>query len=225
MRDADWMNVEFEGTYQVAHPDGIKGQKVLRNFRVVVEMERSFLEVLEPFQSLRGPFATYYMGELREQFPGLIDLHRFRMIEATEIDGSKIRDHRAMSQEDLLQYIKDRRYPINTSFYPCDDLRHEVGLYEKDKKGQQHLQAHLEKTRGGQLAVTKRISERGAKMRILDVSEQQSARHDVLQAKIDEKSITTKEKQRGQKAQQPQDAGKKALNDMVSAYAPSSAKG
>ncbi len=169
MSDNDWMLVEFEGTYTVANPSGVKGSKVLKPFHCKVEMAKSFLSGY----GLRGVFSTYYMEQMRKLFPAMIDLYRFRMVEATELDGSKINDPKAMNHADLLGYISSREYQINTSFYDDQQLRHEIELYEKDKAGQQHLQANLEKIRGGKLAVSKQISDRGARIHVLPVASEE----------------------------------------------------
>jgi len=221
--DQDWMLVEFEGSYMIAHPDGIKGQKVLRNFHVRVEMAKDFLFNLKPFESLRAPFSTYYMEQLKQMFPKMISLYQFRMVEATELDGSKIADPRAMCHADLLEYIKVRKYPINSSFYNDQDLRHEVHLYENDKKGQQHLQANLEKIRGGVLAVSKRIRERGMSvMQILDDSEEGLAHKEVHQKAVDSKIVPKSGKEAAKLAPEV-NAALAAADDLVANYTGASA--
>lgn len=170
--DRDWILVEFKGTYKVPHKEGFRGQSMLKPFHVQVEMERSFLLNLKPYQSLRGTLATYYMNILKQSYPDMIELHRFDMVEATEVDGDKIHDPRAMRHADLIDYIQKNKLPINISLYNDQDLRHEVALYEQDKKGQQHIQGWREKVQGGMLEVSKRISERGVKIHVLDPSDE-----------------------------------------------------
>lgn len=165
-RDKHWMLVEFEGTYTTAHPDGIKGQKVIRPFHVRVKMKKEFLEA----RGLRGAFSVYYEEKLKRQYPGMISLHQFRMIEATEIDGSKINNPKCMSHADLLVYINEKDYQINTALYDDQELRHEVALYESDKKGQQKLQGQREAARGGKLKISKEINEQEDSLVVLHPS-------------------------------------------------------
>ena len=168
MSDKDWMLVEFKGTYLCAHPDGIKGQKVTRPFHVKVEMKKQFLRDLKPFESLCGPFAVYYVGLVKNLYPELIDLHRFEMIEATELDGTKINDPRAMCHEDLLEHISDRELPINAGMLDAKDLRHHIMLHAQDPKGQARMQENLQKVRGGHLAISKEIGERKQAIRAIE---------------------------------------------------------
>ena len=172
--DNNWMLVEFEGTYQVAHPDGVKGRKVLKNFHVKVEMNKSFLDatIIEgSFHSLRGPFASFYTGFLKKLYPDMIDLYQFGMIEATELDGGKIRDPKCMNHADLMAYIVDRKYKINIGLYDDQQLRNEVVLYEADRKGQQHLQGHTERVRGGVLSVTNDLKHREHLIQVLPITD------------------------------------------------------
>lgn len=172
--DNNWMLVEFEGTYQVSHPDGVKGRKVLKNFHVQVEMNKSFLDAMSiegTFHSLRGPFASFYTGFLKKLYPDMIDLYQFRMVEATELDGGKIRDPKCMSHKDLMAYIVDRKYKINTGIYDDQELRNAVVLYENDKKGQQVLQGTTERVRGGVLAVTNDLKHRESLITVLPVTD------------------------------------------------------
>ncbi len=160
--DRDWMLVEFEGTYKVADPS-IKGRKILRPFHVKVKMKKQFLEA----RGLRGAFATYYKEFLKRHFPGMIDLHEFRMIEATEVDGSKIHNPKAMSHQDLVAYIKEKRLPVNILLYDDQELRHQVVLYETDPKGQQKLQGQAERVHGGKLNLSREISEQEDILQVL----------------------------------------------------------
>ncbi|MDE2100168.1 MAG: hypothetical protein KGL39_23130 [Patescibacteria group bacterium] len=159
--DKDWILVEFKGTYLTPHPEGFKGQDVTREFHVQVEMKRSFLTNLRAFESLCGPFAVYYENMLKDLYPDFKALHRFEMVEATELDGKMIADPRAMKHEDLLEYIKEKNLPVNAALHDTKDLRHHTFLHEKDEKGHARLQARLESVKGATLKIAGEISARG----------------------------------------------------------------
>lgn len=167
--DKNWLLAEFKGTYSCASPTGIKGQKIEKPFHVKVEMKKDFLNHPGPtgMVSLCGPFVTYHKQELKQIHPDLIDTYMFELIEATELDGTKINRPECLSYEDLKDYITEKEYPINTSLYSRTDLRHAVRLYEHDEKGQQKLQGDIEKVRGGVLRISNEIAKRGAKMQSL----------------------------------------------------------
>ena len=154
-----WMIVEFEGTYRVAHPDGIKGQTVLRPFHIKVPMRRSYLK---DSYNLRAPFGSFYKQRLINRYPGMIKLHHTKLIEATNPDGSIIKHPKAMSYDNLLEYIAENEYPINIGLYDDQQLRNEVVLYEKDAPGQQHLQANQERVKGSVLAVGQELDALGS---------------------------------------------------------------
>ncbi len=103
------------------------------------------------------------------------ELDRFTMVEATELDGRKISNPRAMSYEDLIEYIKEREYPINIAVYSPTDLRHQVRLYEKDKDGQQKLQGNLLNARGGKMAIEDEIKQMNDVFEICDPDVQHQA--------------------------------------------------
>ena len=90
----------------------------------------------------------------------MLDLYRWRLVEATELDGEVIDDPKCLSYQGLLDFIKKHEYPINPLLYPTDqELRDAILLYEDDDKGQQKLQARWEQINGPVLKVAQEIDE------------------------------------------------------------------
>lgn len=140
---------EFRGTYRSPHPQGIKDANVTKDFHVKVKMRRESLSA----PGLNGLFACYYKELLRGLYPDMIDTYQFNLVQATELDGTIITDPKALSHENLLEYIAYKGYPINPGLYPPHELRNEVVLYEFDAKGQQHLQKKLQEQKGNMLEI------------------------------------------------------------------------
>lgn len=156
-----WMRVEFEGTYRVRSPQGIKNQSVERPYHIFVPMSKRYLK---DSSNLRAPFCSFYENRLKNKYPGMLGLYQTRLIEALNEDGSVINHPKALSYENLKEYIKEREYPINIGLYDDQQLRNEVVLYEKDADGQQHLQSWTEKVKGGSLAVGQELDALGDDM-------------------------------------------------------------
>ena len=164
MSNNDFMLAEFKGTYRAPHPDGIKDQNIIKNFHVQVEMKKSFLKA----PGLKGTFAVYYKELCKSMYPDMIDLYKFDLVEATELDGSPINNPKAMSYQDLVKYINEKQYPINIALYSQSELRNQVVLHEEDPKGQQKLQGITERTKGNAIAETNAIMSRIKPIRRLD---------------------------------------------------------
>ncbi len=150
---SDYILAEFKGTYRAPHPDGIRDQNITKPFHVKVKMKRECLDA----PGLNGLFATYYKELLRKLYPDMIDTYFYDLVEARELDGSAIENPKALSHDNLLKYIGQRRMPINPLLYTPNELRNEVILYEIDPKGQQHLQNKLEQQKGSQLKISAEI--------------------------------------------------------------------
>jgi hypothetical protein len=151
----DLMLAEFKGTYRIPHPDGIKGESVLRPFHVIVKMKKQFLEA----PGLHGFFLSYYANQVKKCYPDMISIYHVEFQEAKELDGKVINNPKALSFKNLRAYIHEKNYPINTALYSDVELRNEVVLYESDPKGQQHLQKRREDARGGEMEVARELSE------------------------------------------------------------------
>lgn len=153
-RDDNFILAEFKGTYRAPHPQGVRDQNITKEFHVKVKMERKSLKA----PGLKGLFATYYKEFLRQAYPDMIDTYDFDLVQATELDGKRINDPKALSYEGLLEYIHEHDYNINAMLYPRHELRNEVVLYEKDREGQQLLQGKIQEQRGNALATAEKLS-------------------------------------------------------------------
>jgi len=146
---------EFKGSYRSPHPQGYKDQNIERQFHVKVKMKRDSLNA----PGLNGLFATYYASFLKNIFPDFLELYMFSLVEATELDGTPIRNPKCLSHAGLLQYIQDERIPINPLLYgDTTELRNQVVLYQVDSKGQQVLQEKIQKTKGQMLATAEELA-------------------------------------------------------------------
>ncbi|MDE1971105.1 MAG: hypothetical protein KGI50_06060 [Patescibacteria group bacterium] len=185
----DWILAEFKGTYRVADPNGHK-RTVLQPFHVKVPIERCYLEA----PTLRGIFASQYETYLKQEYPGMLGLYQFVMVEATEVDGSKLTHHKGMCHADLLEYIKKERLPINTALFDDQQLRQEIDLYRKDSKGQQHLQKRFEEMKGADLAVSRKISSAVSHIPIqkIDPTGESKSAVAAVQSNLDKKHQVTK---------------------------------
>jgi hypothetical protein len=148
---------EFKGTYRAPHPDGFQNQNVERPFHVKVKMKRESLQA----PGLNGLFVTYYSGFMKKLFPDMIELYRWENLGCTELDGSPIEDDpKAMNRDQLLAYIKRKKYNINALLYPTvTELRNEVVLYETDRAGQQYLEGKRQELKGNLLEMAAEIAE------------------------------------------------------------------
>lgn len=153
----DLMLATFQGSYRVAHPDGFQDQNVLNNFEVDVQMSKEFLET----PGLNAPFRVYYQHLVKSVYPDMIDLYRWELVQATELDGTPIENPKALSYSNLIDYINKKKYPINIGLFTPAELRNEVILYEQDAKGQQHLQELQENIRGASLRIGQQIAALG----------------------------------------------------------------
>lgn len=163
MATENFILAEVKGTYRAPHPDGIRDANVTKDFHVKVKMEREWLNA----PGLNGFFATYYKEHLKRAYPEMIDLYMFSVVQATELDGTPIHEPKAMSHDQLLEYIAKKKYPINPLLFSSNELRNEVILYEADPSGQQHLQGLRERRKGSVLATAAKLQEVGDLMEII----------------------------------------------------------
>lgn len=152
---SEFFLAEFKGTYRAPHPAGIRTETIIRDFHVKVTMLKKFLAG----DGLNGAFQVYYKGFLKNHYPDMINTYQFDLVEATELDGTKIDNPRCLSYQGLLDYIANRRYPINAMLYSALELRDEIILYEKDPKGQQHLQGKRENLKGNVLSTAAELGQ------------------------------------------------------------------
>lgn len=155
MSQQNYILAEFKGTYRAPHPEGFREQNITKDFHVRVKMKRECL--LAP--GLNGLFATYYKEFLRKLKPDMIDLYVFDLVQATELNGATIYDPKALSHDGLMDYINQKKYPINPLLYSMLELRDQVVLFEQDPKGQQHLQDKLQNLKGNMLATSAELRE------------------------------------------------------------------
>lgn len=155
----------FEGTFKTAHPEGHRGEQVTRPFKCRVKIPRHFLKPIPNtvpalrHVSLTAVFGTYYKQHLKKAHPEMLDLYRWRLVEATELDGSVMDDPKCLSYQGLLDFVKEKEYPINPLLYPTDqELRDAILLYEDDETGQQKLQKRWEQITGPVLKVSQEIA-------------------------------------------------------------------
>lgn len=202
---SDYILAEFKGTYRSPHPGGLRDQNVLKDFHVRVKMRRECLEA----PGLNGLFANYYKEFLRRQYPDMIDTYMFDLVQATELDGSVILNPKALSYTGLLQYVASRRLPINTSLFSPTELRNEVVLFEHDPKGQQHLQALLEKRKGSTIAISAELQELDDVLVVVDPDEEadqdeesEASLEDLLSGKVQAKPNAKSRAKAASKAKQ-----------------------
>jgi len=146
---------EFRGTYKAPHPEGFDKSQVEKPFHIKVKMKRESLNA----PGLNGLFQTYYAGFMKKAYPDYIELYRFETVQATNLDGTVIRNPKALSHEGLLTYMKEENIPINPLLYEPSELRNQVCLYMEDKKGQQFLQEKLQNSKGQMLATAAELAD------------------------------------------------------------------
>lgn len=169
--DNKYILAEFKGTYRAPHPDGQRDLQVTRPFHVKVKMKAEVIHDSRVL-GLNGLFATYYKEFLRRQFPDMVDLYFFDLVEATELDGTPIEHPKALSHSGLLQYLEKKKYPINCTLYTPAELRNEIMLYEVDKEGQQKLEGIRTELRGSELAVAAELQNLSDVMVVVDDTHQ-----------------------------------------------------